>query len=116
MVLGIPALIIVIVMYLLYRRSKKIEAGEITLLYEKFIKTSRLTLFFEAFTFNLLIGITSATMANLINICSLCMLDIFTLILLVIVLTICIASLTKYFIISYSRLINNKFSYRGEIE
>lgn len=101
LVMGIPALIVIIIMYILYRRHKKVKAGEITLLYEKFIKTSRTMLFLETFTFNLLISILAASAANTFNLHIMHELNIYATILLLVLIIASTYLIIKCFMINY---------------
>lgn len=105
-ILGLPAIIIAAIMYMLYKRAKRIKTGEITLLYEKFIKVSPIYYIIESFTFSLLIAISSASAANLINLYALHKLELLTSISIFMLFLLSISTLIKYYLVNYSRFIN----------
>jgi len=114
-VLGVPAVVIAGIMYLLYRRVKKIRAGEITLLYEKFIKTSKARYLAESLIFNLLVCISAASTANIINLSSLHTLTIPVFSALSVILVFSMALLVKYFVASYCVLYRIKSGCKGVV-
>lgn len=104
LVLGLPALIIIYIMYALYRGVKRAERGEVTLLYEKFLRVSKAGLFLETFIFNLLICMMAAASANLCNIFMLYKFNILIYLSLLTVLIVSLLIIIKYFIINYVRI------------
>jgi len=66
-ILVIPALVIAGIIYLIYRWKRKIKRGEVTLLYEKFIKTTFINPVINSVLFILLIGLSSVALAHIVN-------------------------------------------------
>jgi len=67
LVLGLPAIIIAGVMYLVYRRIKKLERGEIKLLYEKFGTPKVSRSIATATVLSILVAISSVLLAKIID-------------------------------------------------
>jgi len=94
-VLGSPAALIIGIMYLVYRHINKVKKGEVSLLYEKFIKSSAVSAFPPTLTSLFLIGFSVVAVRNIVDMFITYSIDILALPLFISVVMISIGLLLK---------------------